>query len=277
MIIQSERKIKNMNQKQIEKEWKKLIKTEEKFISHNLEKKEAGWQKKIEKFVPDKLSDSLNTAFYKAFELIFEKGTGVIEKTYNKEKREQDYKINEYAAELKNNRKTMKAFGKQAKASQNLNMAISAVEGVSMGVVGAGLPDILLFLGVLLKSIYETALIYGFTYETEQEQIFILKIIETALTHEKDLIKGNEELNTWLETPYPFLITKTEQIKQTSLVLAEEMLYLKFVQGIPLVGIAGGLSDVVYQKKITDYAQIKYKRRFLLDKRNLSETKTFFW
>ena len=227
-----------MNQKQIEKEWKKLIKIEEKFISHNLEKKEVGWQIKVEKFIPDKLSDTLNMAFYKAFELIFEKGTGIIEKTYNKEKREQDYKINEYAAELKNNRKTMKVFGKQAKASQNLNMAISAVEGVGMGVVGAGIPDIPLFIGVLLKSIYETALIYGFTYETEQEQIFILKMIETALTHEKDLIKGNEELNTWLETPYPFLVTKTEQIKRTSLVLAEEMLYLKFVQGIPLVGIA---------------------------------------
>ncbi len=258
-----------MNQKQIEKEWKKLIKTEEKFISHNLEKKEAGWQTKIEKYVPEKLSGTLNTAFYKAFELIFEKGTGVIEKTYNKEKREQDYKINEYAAELKNNRKTMKVFGKQAKASQNLNMAISTIEGVGMGVVGAGLPDIPVFLGVLLKSIYETALIYGFTYETEQEQIFILKVIETALKHENNLIDGNQELNTWLETPYPFLITKTEQIKQTSLVLAEEMLYLKFVQGIPFVGIAGGLSDVVYQKKITDYAQMKYKRRFLLNKQNI--------
>ena len=265
--------MKTMNQKQIEKEWKNLIKTEEKFISRNLEKKESGWQTKIEKFIPDKLSDTLDAAFYKAFEVIFEKGKRVIEKTYNKEKREQDYKINEYAAELKNNRKTMKAFGKQAKASQNFNMTISAVEGVGMGVVGAGLPDIPLFLGVLLKSIYETALIYGFTYETEQEQIFILKMIETALLHEKDLIEGNQELNTWLETPYPFLISKAEQIKRTSFVLAEEMIYLKFIQGIPLVGIAGGFSDVVYQKKITDYVQIKYKRRFLLNKRNSSETK----
>ena len=76
---------------------------------------------------------------------------------------------------------------------------------------------------------------------------------------------------TRLETPYPFLTTKEEQIKRTSLVLAEEMLYLKFVQGIPLVGIAGGFSDVIYQKKITDYVQMKYKRRFLLEKRNISE------
>jgi len=256
-----------MNQKQIEKEWIKLIKAEEKFINHNLAEKEAGWQKKIEKYVPAKLSDTLNVAFYKAFGMIFEKGTGVIEKTYNKEKREQDYKINEYAAELKNNRKTMKVFGKQAKASRNVNMAISAVEGVGMGAAGAGLPDIPVFLGVLLKSIYETALIYGFTYDSEQEQIFILKMIETALLHENELLENNDELNVWVEAPYLFDITKAEQIKRTSLVLANEMLYLKFIQGIPIVGIAGGLSDVVYQKKITDYVQMKYKRRFLAGKK----------
>lgn len=42
------------------------------------------------------------------------------------------------------------------------------------------------------------------------------------------------------------------------------MLYLKFIQGIPVVGVAGGISDVIYQKKITDYAVLKYKRRFLI-------------
>ena len=256
-----------MNQKQIEKEWKQLIKAEERFIRRNKAKKEDGWQAKLEKYVPKKLSENLNTAFYKAFGLIFEKGTGVIEKTYNKEKREQDYKINEYAAELKNNRKTIKVFGKQAKASRNLNMALSAVEGIGMGAVGAGLPDIPVFLGVLLKSIYETALIYGFTYDSEQEQIFILKMIENALLREDELLDGNTELNEWIEAPYSFEITKAEQIKKTSLVLANEMLYLKFVQGIPIVGIAGGLSDVVYQKKIIDYAQLKYKRRFLNTKK----------
>ena len=66
-----------------------------------------------------------------------------------------------------------------------------------------------------------------------------------------------------------FEISKAEQIRKTSAALANEMLYLKFVQGIPVVGIAGGISDAVYQKKITDYVQMKYKRRFLIGKKNL--------
>lgn len=256
-----------MNQRQIEKEWIKIIKAEGKFIDHNVHKKEAGWQQKLEKFVPEKLSQNLNAAFYKAFEMIFEKGTGIIEKTYNKEKREKEHQINAYAAETLGTRKSLKAFGKQAKASKNANALLSAIEGVGMGVAGAGLPDIPVFLTVLLRSIYEIAVIYGFDYDSEQEQIFILKVIETALAHEKELLEQNAELNRWVKSSYEFAVCKEEQIKRTSLALSNEMLYLKFVQGAPVIGVIGGVSDVIYQKKITDYAELKYKRRFLADKR----------
>lgn len=256
-----------MNQNQIEKEYARLIKAEGSFIEHNLHVKTAAWQEKISRFVPEKLSETLDNAFFKAFELIFEKGTGIIEKTYNREKKEQDYKINEFAADLKNNRKSLRAFGKQASASKNINMAISTVEGVGMGVLGMGLPDIPVFLAVLLKSIYEIALSYGFHYDTEEEQIFILKMIETALCHEEALVKGNVELNSWMKEPKAFDISRTEQIRKTSDALSNELLYLKFVQGMPVVGVVGGLSDMVYQKKITDYVAIKYKRRFLEGKR----------
>ena len=256
-----------MNQRQIEKEWIKIIKFEGKFIDKNLHKKEAGWQQKLEKFVPEKLSENLNTAFYKAFEMIFEKGTGLIEKTYAKEKRQKEHQINAYAAETLGSRKSIKAFGKQAKASKNVSALLSTVEGVGMGVAGAGLPDIPVFLTVLLRSIYEISVIYGFNYDTDQEQIFILKIIETALAHEQELLEQNAELNRWIKTPYEFAITKEEQIKRTSLALSNEMLYLKFIQGAPVIGVVGGVSDVVYQKKITDYAEMKYRRRFLAGKR----------
>lgn len=33
--------------------------------------------------------------------------------------------------------------------------------------------------------------------------------------------------------------------------------------GIPLIGVAGGHSDVFYQKKIADFAELKYHKRFL--------------
>ncbi|MFG6348940.1 MAG: EcsC family protein [Lachnospiraceae bacterium] len=254
-----------MNQKQIKNEFKELVREEEKFINRNIVVKENKWQEKISKYVPDTLDKTLNTAFCKAFGLVFEKGTGFIEKTYNKEKREQDFKVNEYSADLRNNKSSIKKFGRLAFGSKVLNMAISTAEGVGMGVFGMGIPEIPVFLSVILKSIYETALHFGFGYETEQEQMFILKIIETALCHEDELVDGDMEINDWIksEGKIPFLTDKKTQIEKTSDLLSQELLYLKFIQGIPVAGVVGGISDVIYQKKITDYAVLKYKRRFL--------------
>lgn len=257
-----------MQKKHIEKEWQKLIREEQTFLRKNMPARSIGWQEKIAKFVPKKLEGALNSAFCKAFKLIFDKGTGIIEKTYQKEKKEQNYKINSYIADVRNTRRSMRAFGREAAASKNLNMAVSTVEGVGMGLLGMGLPDIPLFLGVLLKSIYEIALSYGFSYDTKKEQIFILKVIETALSHDKELAEKNMELNLWVQREEPDIEAEwSGQIRRTSDALSKELLYLKFVQGIPVVGVIGGFSDMVYQKKISDYAALKYKRRFLETRR----------
>lgn len=253
-----------MNQRYMEKEWRRLEKAEEAFLKRNIAGNTPGWQEKAKRFVPEKLKDSLNIAFYKAFEMMFEKGTDIIEKTYQKEKKQQNYKINVYANEIRQNQRSLRKFGKDAGISKSMNLAVSAVEGVGMGLLGMGLPDIPVFLGVLLKSIYEIALSYGFSYEEEEEQIFILKLIETALLHENELSLSNMELNLWIREERKFEIAKSEQIRRSSDALAQELLYLKFVQGLPVVGVLGGISDVVYQKKISDFAELKYKKRFLI-------------
>ena len=50
--------------------------------------------------------------------------------------------------------------------------------------------------------------------------------------------------------------------------LSKELLYMKFVQGLPIIGAVGGAYDYVYMNKISKYAQLKYKRRFLRKKIN---------
>lgn len=257
-----------MKSKHVEKEWQQLLRAEQSYLGKNLSPRRQGWQEKVAGFVPEKLENTLNTAFYKAFELIFDKGTGIIEKTYQKEKKEQNYKINEYTAEVRNTRRSLRAFGREAAASRSLNMAVSTIEGVGMGVLGMGIPDIPVFLGVLLKSIYEIALSYGFSYDTREEQMFILKLIEASLSHEKELAERDMELNLWIRNQARgFEESFEEQLRRTSDALSKELLYLKFVQGMPVVGVIGGLSDMVYQKKISDFAALKYKRRFLEKKR----------
>ena len=252
-----------------EKEWTALEKKEARYLMRRREEKtSSALQQKLEEKIPEKLEETLNTAFIKAFDLVFEKGTGLIEKTYNKDQQKTDYQVREYAAGLKESRKTVKAFGRQSQGTRMKNLMISGVEGVGLGLLGIGLPDIPLFTAVILKSVYEIALSYGFEYESEKELWFILKMIETALKKGEELERNNSLLNAWIDQNGIGETVKgrKEQSKETAAALAEALLYMKFLQGIPVVGIAGGAADTVYLKKITDYAELKYKRRFLRKK-----------
>ena len=188
-----------MNRDHMSKEWSRLERKEQKYLEQNRTVNATAWQEAIEKRVPQKLNETLDAAFYKAFSLVFEKGTPIIEKTYNREKLKQDYQINAYAADVRKNAKTIRSFGKKAAGLRCVNLAVSAIEGVGMGVLGMGIPDIPIFISVLLKSIYEIALTYGFSYDSEEEKLFILKLIEVALSHEENLTDGNSQIDRFIE------------------------------------------------------------------------------
>lgn len=57
------------------------------------------------------------------------------------------------------------------------------------------------------------------------------------------------------------------QIRYTSDAFAMDMLLTKFIQGIPVVGIVGGLSNPLYYRTILSYVRLKYKKRYLLSKK----------
>lgn len=251
-----------------EKELSNVIKKEQNFINKRLEKKDNILNQKLSEKVPQKLQSTLNDAFYGAFWLVFEKGTGVIEKTYNKAEKERTYQINEYADNLKNNKKTIKSFSKQASNSKNVNLLISGASGVGLGVLGIGIPDIPLFTGMLLRSIYEIALSYGFEYKSEKEKYFILKLIQGAVSYGTDLKRINNDVDYYMEYEVlPHDYEKVSFIREVSETLSNELLYMKFLQGIPVVGVVGGAADAVYMKQILEYANLKYKHRFLLKRK----------
>lgn len=191
------------------------------------------------------------------------KGTGVIEKTYKREDLEKTYQINEFAAQVRGNRKSLKEFSKRATGAGNLNLLISGVSGVGLGVLGIGLPDIVLFTGLMLKSVYEIALNYGFDYQEEEEKRFILLLIQGALSYGNDLERINIEVNYYIKNGSYYKDVDIEScIKETAECLSKELLYMKFLQGIPIVGAAGGVQDAIYMRQVVKYAEMKYRRRF---------------
>lgn len=254
-----------------EKEWDALVRKETRYLKNNSEKQEFILNRKLEERVPDKLREKLDLAFYKGFHLVFEKGTGIIEKTYSKEKKAEAHQVDSHALKRSESRKNLRAFSRRSRLANTRNLAISLGEGIATGLPGIGLPDIPLFIGMILKSIYEIALSYGFSYDTDGERIFILRLIRTSLLKGPELETENDAVNRLIQGGIPGGCARDElsdAIRSASDTLSQELIYLKFLQGIPIAGVIGGLSDAVYLKKITAYASLKYYRRFLEEKRS---------
>ena len=86
----------------LEKEWKRILEKEGKMLFSAENKKETKldgkikeMRGKIEEKIPAKLEATLEAAFYKAFLLIFEKGTAVIEKTFKGEELQLEFQVND--------------------------------------------------------------------------------------------------------------------------------------------------------------------------------------
>lgn len=263
----------NLNQKRrdaaLAKELLTVEKQEKKMEQAALKAKPAAWKTELESRIPEKVYTGLESAFCKGFGLIFDQGRAIIEKGYNKENIQADHSIRDFAVQVKGGRRELRKMHKSAKQSDLLNLAVTTVEGVGLGALGVGMPDIVLFLGTLLKGVYETALNYGFDYESRQEQIFILKMMQTALSAGEDWVHRNTEVDEML-TLETVGITDEDfklQMKETASAFAVDMLLLKFIQGLPIVGVIGGAANPVYYSKVMRYVHLKYRKRYLLNKK----------
>lgn len=250
----------------IEKELLIVAKQEAKLEKAAMKERSGGIKEALGNLLPEKVYTGLESAFCKGFSLVFSKGRSIIEKSYNKETMQQDHTIRDFAVQVKGNRRELRRMHKSAKRSDFVNLAVTTAEGIGLGALGVGMPDIVLFITTLLKGIYEAALNYGFDYEDEREQLLILKMMAASLLNGEQWLDADAEVNAILHMPDGYVEEEEfqEQLHQTASVFAMDMLVLKFIQGLPIVGIIGGAANPVYYRKVQKYVQLKYRKRYLL-------------
>lgn len=255
------------------KELLAVEKLEKKMEQAALKAKPAAWKKELESRIPEKVYVGLESAFCKGFGVVFDQGRVIIEKGYNKEDLQADHAIRDFAVKLKGGRKELKQMHKSAKQSDLVNMAMTTVEGIGLGALGIGMPDIVLFLGNLLKGVYETALNYGYDYESRQEQLLILKMMQAALSNGESWVQWNAEAEEMLELETIGITDEMfkQQVKDTASAFAMDMLLLKFIQGLPVVGVIGGAANPVHYSKVMKYVQLKYRKRYLLKQKEIPQ------
>lgn len=263
--------IKDVKEKKIiNKQKKKLMKREQKLLNKKenvyIINKIAPIKDKLEKKIPESMANTFEKAFEKGFYYVFEKGTSIIEKSYNSKRLKNEADINKYILSKEITNKNFNNIDRKIQKGIFINKGISTVEGTVLGLVGIGLPDIPIFIGMILKTIYEVCLSYGFDYECEEEKIFILNIICTGVN--KGQIKAKYSADTDkigynMDNSLESNLELNEMIKRTSEVLSQTMIISKFIQGMPIIGIYGGVSNFKLIRDIGKVASIKYKKRFL--------------
>lgn len=253
--------------KVIDKQLSKIEKKENKILNKRksklYEKKVSPIIDKLESNIPEKLKITLDSAFYKGFNLVLSKGSKYIEKLYDKEKLQLEYDIKNYAVEKSTTKKNIRNLDSISKRSNFINTTISTVEGGGLGLLGIGVPDIPLFITMILKTIYEIAISYGFDYENESEQIYILNLICGALSSGEEQKKYDNKLDNFNNEIDLKKYIFDDEVRNTSKVLSQAMLTSKFVQGLPLIGVVGGIVNFRVINKISEYSKLKYKKRYL--------------
>ena len=253
--------------KTLNREYKALQRREDRLMAAAMKAGKPGWKRSLEEKVPEKVYAGLHSAFSKGFSVVFRHGSKLIEKTYKKDAISHKHTARDTGFQSTGSRKELKQIHKNARKASAVNITMTTVEGIGLGAMGVGMPDIILFLSTVLRGVYETALHYGFGYESRYEQMLILKMMAASLSTAEDFFRRNKEINDWIlsgsrEISDADLQT---QIQDTASVFAVDMLLLKFIQGMPVVGILGGAANPLYYNKIMQYARLKYHRRYLLD------------
>ena len=242
----------------LKQELNKLEVKELLFLNKNIY--EGNIKLKLQEKIPENLEETLNNAFVKAFEFIFNKATNVIEKSFDKEKINLEFETSKFMLDYKDSDKNIKNLDKYPKKTNLVNNLVTTSVGTGLGVLGLGVPDIPLFVATILRGIYQISLSYGYDYKKEEEKIYILRLIRIALSKSS---KEKKMYNDELKDINSYKVRVEDEIRITAQIMANSLLIEKFIQGIPVVGVVGGIVNNSIYSKITKFCMIKYKKRYI--------------
>ena len=249
------------------------IRRKEKQLFADCEKEDApstGLMAKVEARIPPKLVDSMDETFYLAFQMLFEKGTRLLRLTFSEKRLRAERFIREYYLKEDPNTERVRSFYKSARTGGIVNTVLATAEGLVMGLFGMGLPDIPVLMSLLLRTVYTTALRYGYRFDNPRERYFILLVLSAALakgSERKEYSAKADQVGRDIDSGERLKFDLDEQMRETAKALARSMLVVKFIQTTSIIGVVGGVQNFSASRKVAVMANLKYQKRFLLKKK----------
>lgn len=247
-----------------EKEQKLLF--EDPFWKKAVSKTTGSVKAKIEDKIPEKLEDTLNKAFTAAFKMVFQEGKVLIKKTYNEETLKSEYADKRVGVQTKGDRSLIKKLRRPAEKRYFKSLGVAATEGVGLGLLGIGLPDIPILIGNMIRTCTVSAQSHGLDTDRKDEQVYMLMMIRLAAMPVEERVAVNRQLDALgdaIDSGKEIFLDLEAEMKETSERLSMTLLFSRFVMGLPVVGVAGGLYNPVIVSQLHQLAEVKYEARLL--------------
>lgn len=247
-----------------EKEQKLLF--EDPFWKKAVSKTTGSVKAKIEDKIPEKLEDTLNKAFTAAFKMVFQEGKVLIKKTYNEETLKSEYADKRVGVQTKGDRSLIKKLRRPAEKRYFKSLGVAATEGVGLGLLGIGLPDIPILIGNMIRTCTVSAQSHGLDTDRKDEQVYMLMMIRLAAMPVEERAAVNRQLEILgdaIDSGKEIFLDLEAEMKETSERLSMTLLFSRFVMGLPVVGVAGGLYNPVIVSQLHQLAEVKYESRLL--------------
>ncbi len=230
------------------------------------ESSQGGISGAIREKIPEKLMDQLEGAFEKGFSLLFKKGDPLLD-ILGVKKARQGFEPFGESLQRMIYRGTLEAVDESAGSRIAMTKGITTLEGSGLGVFGIGLPDIPIFLAMLLKTSAEIAAGYGIDFRDKREKQYTIALLCTVFSRGEErqaFSQACDALGERIDRGEPVEGTICqEDIQRVSQVLATDMLVAKFLQGFTFAGVIGGPLNLRLIQKISKVAKMKYRKRFL--------------
>lgn len=250
----------------LRRRWTHLCRSQQLARRAAMKRSERDYMDALKRKIPEKAREKLEWAFGKAFAAVFEYGDAVIDKTYASEKEKRRFFARDMEFIVDGNAEALRSFESGGSLSDSLNMLLTTLEGVGLGALGVGVPDIVLFVGMLLRGLREAAVQYGRDPDSDSEKVLTLYLLETAMLSGEAWVERDDLVERMLARPelIPSAPDEVEtQLHRAAAAFATDLLVLKFIQGMPVVGLVGGLSNPVYYRKVLSYVRLKYERAYI--------------
>ena len=220
----------------------------------------------LEEKIPPKARQALEAAFCRAFQTVFGPGgAGLVEKTIPLGRLELEQRLWEGKLSPREERSLLREMERGRRRSQAGQVLAAGAEGTALGLLGIGLPDIPVLLALLLRSLYQSALRYGFSYERGEERTYVLLLLQGALSQgeeRRDLSRRADQLGRAIDHGWPVSVDLEGETRDAAALLSQKLLAVKFVQGLPVVGAVGGMVNFSAAGRVSRWGALKYKKRF---------------